>query len=100
MVQICVSCNNQNAHLAEGGPQNPNQDERQQFVESNVSSSYREQAHILPASPHQLNNTQVPTPYIPPVPSGTYLATKKISDSENTTNVRYKVSFYLYIKLS
>lgn len=84
MVQICVSCNNQNSHLAEGGPQEP------QFVESNnVSSLYpREQISLQPATSHQQNTMQVAPSHPSP-----FVATKKPVSSESAMSVRYKVSF-------
>lgn len=86
MVQICVSCNTQNAHLAEGGPSN---EEKSQVIEPNaVSSAYREQASTHSTSA-QMNNVQV-SPHLS-IPSSPYVANKKPASSES--NIRYKVNF-------
>lgn len=91
MVQICVTCNNKNAHLAEGGPPS---EEKAQFAEVNLSSSYREreQSSIHSASP-QLNNMHTASPHHSLPSSSPFVANKKPTNSEtNMGGIRYKVS--------
>lgn len=93
MVQICVACNNKNAHLAEGGP-TPSEEKPSSFAEVNLPSSYREREQAAMHSPSpQLNNLHAVSPHHAALSSSPYLASKKPANSEsNIGGIRYKVS--------
>lgn len=89
MVQICVSCNQQNMHLAEGATPGTSSDDRLlQFSNSSMQSqqpTQREQVpHHVPSSPA----SGVP---LPPHAN----SSKSIAHDSNALSVRYKVRNHL-----
>lgn len=103
MVQICVSCNQQNMHLAEGGPgANPSAgDERLLQFSNAVPSSQHSQREQVPSNipSSQASSAQPPAQqHVPqsssinPVGhSSTLGASKSVIHDPSSMSVRYKV---------
>lgn len=114
MVQICVACNQKNAHLAEGGPTPIDADRSSQYSNNSASLPSSAPPTHLEQVPMQISNKSSSKPSPMSLPSHLHpaLATNSCNPNENISsaavasnkssmvheqsnsalNVRYKVS--------